>query len=70
MAPQAVLGRVRPRREGAVSAGTTDDWAAHLTRGDDGVWLFWPPAYHAAYPAHLLRAIADHLDRMNSEDSK
>ena len=53
-----------------MSAGVTDDWATHLTRGDDGVWLFWPPAYHAAYSAHILRAIADYLDRMNSEDAK
>jgi hypothetical protein len=61
---------MRHGREGTVSAGVTDDWATHLTRGDDGVWLFWPPAYHAAYSAHILRAIADYLDRMNSEEAK
>ncbi len=53
-----------------MSAGASHDWTADLIRGDDGLWLFWPTDNHGAYPAHLLRTIADHLDHMNSEDSK
>jgi hypothetical protein len=46
------------------------DWKTDTVRGNDGVWIFWPEPNTGAYPAHLLRTIADHLDNMNSEDSK
>ena len=53
-----------------MSAGASHDWTTELAQGEDGLWLFWPAGDNGAYTAHILRAIADHLDRMNSEDSK
>ena len=53
-----------------MSASASHDWTADIVRGDDGVWIFWPAPNTGAYPAHLLRAIADHLDRINSEEPK
>jgi len=39
-------------------------------RGDDGEAIYWPTCDHGAYPAHLLRDIAAHLDRLNKEASQ
>lgn len=36
----------------------------------DGFYYFDPQALQGAYPAHLLRAIADMLDEMNKRRSE
>jgi len=41
-----------------------------VIRGDDGDAIYWPTCDHGAYPAHLLRDIAAHLDRLNKEASQ
>jgi hypothetical protein len=42
------------------------DWTQDIVRGDDGEWIFWPEPSGAAYPAHLLRTIAKHLEELNN----
>jgi len=44
------------------------DWEKECVQGDDGVWIFWPTENTGAYPAHLLRAIADYIDKLNAEN--
>jgi hypothetical protein len=43
-------------------------YESDLVQGADGIYVFWPREENGAYSAHLLRDIAEHLDRLN-EDS-
>jgi hypothetical protein len=41
-----------------------------IIRFDDGYWYFWPDSTRGAFRANQLRAIADELDRLNTEAEK